>query len=482
MSVFEGLEPKRVYDYLEQFLSIPRETYNTKAASDYCVAFAKEHGLWVKQDEANNVIIKKPGTPGYEKSEAVILQGHLDMVCAKDPDLDFDFAKDAIQAYVEDGYVKAKGTTLGADNGIALGIILAILESDDIPHPPIEALFTSDEEDGLLGAEALDMSDFTATKLLNVDGEVEGVLTIGCAGGIRMAVHIPIEKETAEGTAIEIRIRGLLGGHSGAEIHHQRGNAHKMLGRLLNRIRQRVDMRLVFMEGGKQDNVISSDSTARILVKESDAELVKELVLEMEQTFLDEFMGEEPGLKVVMKEEPSVKEEVLGQDSTDRAIDFLVILPNGVMEYSRKLEGIVETSLNVGAVHTTDTHFTTVHYLRSSVDTRNDQLWEKMNVCAKMVGGEVELLTKFLAWPMRLGTKLQDIMSETYQEMFGKDVVIDNLHAGLEPARFVLKKPELECVSFGPNLEEVHSVNERMDIASVTRTWNYILEILKKCK
>lgn len=482
MGIFEGLEPKRVYDYFEQFLNIPRETYNTKAASDYCVAFAKEHGLWVKQDKANNVIIKKPGTPGYENSEALILQGHLDIVCAKDPDLEFDFTKDAIEAFVEDGYVKARGTTLGADNGIALGIILAILESDDIPHPPIEALFTSDEEDGLLGAEALDMSEFTATKLLNIDGEVEGVLTIGCAGGIRLAVHIPIEKEMAEGTSLEIRVRGLLGGHSGAEIHLQRGNAHKMLGRLLNRIREQVEFRLVFMEGGKQDNVIAFDSKAQIIVDPSDAAKVKEMVCEMEQVFIDEFMGEEPGLKVTLKEEAGVKAEALDKASTDRVVDFLIILPNGVLEYSRKLEGIVETSLNVGAVHTTDTHFTTVHYLRSSVDTRNEQLWEKMQVCAKMAGGEIELLTKFVAWPMRLDTKLQNIMSETYREMFGKDVVIDNLHAGLEPARFVLKKPELECVSFGPNIAEVHSVNERMEIASVERTWKYILEILKKCK
>ncbi len=267
MAVLNQVKPEKVFHFFEELCQIPHGTFDTKRISDYCVAFAKERGLEVQQDEANDVIIKKPGTKGYEDSEPVILQGHLDMVCEKTPDSDHDFKTDGLDLYVEDGYVKAKGTTLGGDDGIAIAMAMAVLDSSDIPHPPIEAVFTVDEETGMGGAEAVDLSGLKGKKLLNIDSEEEGVLTSGCAGGIVFETKIPVEREDRTGTKIRVKVHGLLGGHSGNEIHRQRGNAHKMMGRLLYRIQQEVPISLISINGGSKDNVIASESEAVFLAE-----------------------------------------------------------------------------------------------------------------------------------------------------------------------------------------------------------------------
>lgn len=482
MGVLENYEPRRVMEYFEEILQIPRETYNTKAMSDYAVNWAKAHNLSVRQDEMNNVVIKKPGTAGYETSEPIILQGHLDMVCTAVADKEIDFKTEGIEAYVEDGFVKANGTTLGADNGIALAMIFAILESDDIPHPPIEAIMTSDEEDGLLGAQAIDMSDIEGTKLLNIDGELEGVLTIGCSGGIRGEMRIPVERETVHGEIVSLHLHGLLGGHSGAEIHKQRGNAHKMMGRFLGKLAEEMQVNIIDMNGGAQDNVISHVSKAKIIVPAGKYDEVLLLANGYEKTWLEEFMGEEPGIKFDANRLEGDSAEACNDESTKNIINFLVLCPNGVIEYSRKLAGLVETSLNIGAVRFEGNEFMSMHYLRSSVDTRDYDLWDQMKHLASVVGGRAVMVTDYLAWPMKLDTELQKIMTDAFMDMYGEEVEIVNLHAGLEPALFFLKKPELECISYGPNIYDVHSVNERMDLESVKRTWDYTLEILKRCK
>ncbi|MGN0333142.1 MAG: beta-Ala-His dipeptidase, partial [Lachnospiraceae bacterium] len=368
MAVLENLEPKKVFYFFEKLCQIPHGTFDTKRISDYCVEFAKERELEVIQDEANNVIIKKSGTKGYENSEPIILQGHLDMVCEKTPDSAHDFKNDPLDLYVEDGYVKAKDTSLGGDNGIAIAMAMAVLDSEDIAHPPIEAVFTTDEETGMGGANAIDLSVLKGRKLLNIDSEVEGILTTGCAGGISLVTEIPVQREETSGTLVTLTISGLQGGHSGIEIHRQRGNAHKMMGRLLNAIEKEAQISLVDIEGGSKDNVIPMNNTARILVAEKDAEKIVKVTEEMKAVWDHEFMGDEPTLAVEASLKANESKKTLDRESTEKIINYLMISPCGVQGFSRKLQGLVESSLNVGIVETYDGYIKICHMIRSSVE------------------------------------------------------------------------------------------------------------------
>jgi dipeptidase D len=482
MSVLDNLEPKSVFHFFEEICEIPHGSFHTKKISDYCVAFAEERGLEVIQDQANNVIIKKPGTVDYEDSDPVIIQGHLDMVCAKTSDSTHDFEKDGLELYVEDGFVKAKDTSLGGDDGIAIAMALAVLDSKDIPHPPIEAVFTTDEEVGMGGAKALDLTRLKGHKLINIDSEDEGILTIGCAGGIMTDVKIPIHREKKAGSLVRIRIHGLLGGHSGVEIHKQRGNAHKMMGRLLSCIMKEIPADLVEVNGGQQDNVISLDSVAEILVPIDLVDKTLHIVDRMQQTWEEEFMGEEPGLTVdtVVSHDSTV--DVCDKSSSDRVIAYLMICPNGVIEYSRKLAGLVETSLNLGIVETAYNYVKTVHMIRSSLNSRCTQIWEMIEKCAHLVSGEAVITNQYPAWPIKLDSELTRIMHDTYVDMYQSEPEVSTIHAGLECALFFVLRPDLDCVSFGPNILDIHSVSERLDIASTARCWEYLKEVLKRCK
>lgn len=482
MSVLESLEPKKVFAFFEELTKIPHGTFNTKRISDYCVAFARERDLEVVQDAANNVIIKKAGTAGYEDSDPVILQGHLDMVCEKTAESSHDFTKDPLQLYVEDGFVKAKDTTLGGDDGIAVAMILAILDSADIEHPPVEAVFTTDEETGMGGANAIDLSGLKGKMLINLDSEEEGILITGCAGGIEYETTIPVNREPKMGTLIKIRIHGLLGGHSGSEIHKQRGNAHKMMGRLLYQLKKQADIRLTEVYGGSLANVISLECNSGILVRAEDKEKCLETIREMEQVWKDEFMGEEPGLCVDCESVPDTEVSAFDKDSSDRVIAYLMLCANGMIEYSRKLKGIVETSLNIGAVSCEENAVKTRFQIRSSVESRKQQLKEQLEQCGEIAGGTNRILGEYPAWQYKEDSRLRPIMVSTYKELFEKEPVVSVIHAGLECGLFLGKRPDLDCVSCGPNVKDVHSVSERLDIASVQRTWQYLKEILKKCK
>ena len=342
MPVLDQLEPKKVFQFFEEMTRIPHGTFDTKRISDYCVEFAKKRGLDYTQDSVNNVIIRKPGTEGYENSEPVIIQGHLDMVCEKKPGSAHDFSKDPLKLIVEDGFVKTEDTTLGGDDCIAVAMAMAVLDSSDIPHPPIEALFTVDEEVGMGGANAIDLGSLKGRKLINIDSEEEGILTTGCAGGFRFETVLPVTREKKSGVLAEIKIHGLLGGHSGAEIHKQRGNANKMMGRLLNHIAAELPLNLVSICGGAKDNVITTDCTAKLVVSEKDAEKVCALTDEMKEVWEHEFMGDEPSLAVETVTAPVTDIDAFDKASTDRTISYIVICPNGVQGFARKLEGLVE--------------------------------------------------------------------------------------------------------------------------------------------
>ena len=482
MAVLNELEPKEVFRFFEEISAIPRGSRDTKRISDYLVAFAKERDLKVIQDEVNNVIIFQPGTPGYEESEPVILQGHMDMVCEKTSESTHDFENDGLELYVEDGFLKAKDTTLGGDDGVAVAMALALLDSREIPHPPIEAVFTVDEELGMEGAEAIDLTVLKGKKLINLDSEEEKTLTVGCAGGVRYQGLIPVEKETASGDEIKITIQGLLGGHSGAEIHKQRGNGHKMMGRLLNHVSLETDIRLISIAGGTKNNVISSECKAEILVAKEDADKVKASVAELKAIWDKEFLGKEPGLTVDVEEESVSGVAVMNAESTKRVITYFVICPNGVQCYDRELEGLVETSLNLGIVETTKDAVKLESLVRSSMESKKADMKEILDTCAQAVGANGKTQGGYPAWEYKVDSELRKVMVETFVEQYGKEPVVSTIHAGLECGLFLGKKPDLDCVSMGPDLLDIHSFNEKLDIASTQRTWEYLKGILAKLK
>ena len=482
MAVLENLEPQKVLYFFEEICKIPHGTFDTKRISDYCVSFAKERNLEVIQDEMNNVIIKKPGTAGYEDCEPVILQGHIDMVCEKTAESTHDFKTDGLELYIEDGYLKAKDTTLGGDDGIAVAMAMAVLDSDDIPHPPVEALFTVDEEVGMGGADAVDLSLLKGRKLINMDSETEGILTTGCAGGIRYEVILPVQREKRSGSKISVRIHGLSGGHSGTEIHKQRGNANKMMGRFFYRLAKEVSFSLISINGGTKDNVITPDTTAEIIVEKGRENAVHAAAEEMEKIWNDEFMGEEPGLKVDIFASEVSDCEAMEKVSTERVVPYLMLCPNGLQEFNRKIEGVVETSLNLGVLETKEDKVQIIHQIRSSVETRKYQIKEQLEQCVKAVGGEGVITNEYPAWQYNPDSELRQIMVDTYRELYGEEPVVSVIHAGLECGLFLGKRPDLDCVSFGPDVIDVHSVNEALNLASTQRVWDHLKAILKNCK
>ena len=482
MSALEQLQPQSVFHFFEELCKIPRATFDTKRVSDYCVAFAKERGLEYTQDEANNVIIKKPGTAGFESSEPVIIQGHLDMVCEKTEDSAHDFNTDPIEVYVEDGFLKAKDTSLGGDDGIAIAYALAILDSDTIPHPPIEAVFTTDEEVGMGGAGAIDLSGLKGRMLINIDSEEEGTLLTGCAGGFRHTITLPLEKEKKTGIAAEITVKGLRGGHSGIEINQQRGNANKLIGRILNSLRTEFAYSLIEVNGGTKDNVITPVSKAKILVDAAQKEAVNAYVDTLAETVKAEFGKDEQNLEISVIFSEEAVMDVCTKDTTDKVVFLLISTPYGVQGFSRELKGLVETSLNLGVVATKEDCINLIFMVRSSVESKKKELEERLNAYAAFTGATAEVSCDYPAWMYKSDSKLRPIMIDTYEQMFGNAPTVATIHAGLECGLLSGKRPELDCVSFGPNMFDVHSVNERLEIASVQRMWDYLLEVLKNCK
>lgn len=479
MAVLEQLEPKKVFQFFEELSCVPRGTFYDEKISSWCVEFAKARNLEYIQDGVGNVIIKKPGTPGYENSEPVILQGHMDMVCEKTEDSDHDFENEPLDLYIEDGFIKAKGTTLGGDDGIAMAYALAVLDSSDIPHPPLEVIFTVDEEIGMGGANHLDMSCIQGNILLNIDSEEEGIFLAGCAGGLLETVDIPVKREEHAGSLVNIRIKGLRGGHSGSQIHEQRGNANKLMGRLLNRLNLETEIYLAEVNGGTKDNVIAGSAQARIVA--ADGEKAAAIVKEMESIFVREFADDEPDLTVLCSVE-SGSAKACTKETTERVIFGLFCTPYGVQGLSRDLPGLVETSLNLGIVRTEEEKISLMFYLRSSSNSKMAELKETFCIWSRMLGAEHSESGEYPAWMYQKDSRIRPLVAESYKELTGKDPVITTLHAGIECGLLSGKKPSLDCVSFGPNIFDVHSVKERLDIESTKRTWELLKAVLARLK
>lgn len=430
MAVLEKTEPKEVFRFFEELSQIPRGTYHTKEVSDYCVKFAQDRNLEVIQDAWNNVIIKKPGTKGYEESEPIIIQGHLDMVCEKTADSNHDFLKDPLELMIEDGFVTAKDTTLGADDGIAIAFALAILDSKILEHPPVEAVFTVDEEVGMDGAANIDLSGLKGAMLLNLDSEDDDTLTAGCAGGFRFSCEIPVEKKKAQGMGIQVEIFGLKGGHSGVEIDRQRGNANKLAGRLLYHLGTQQNLCLAEIHGGARDNVIPSVNQTTLVVE--DGQKAIQAIQDMKEVWQQEFGTDEPDLDVKVTELGEKEYTVFAEEVQRRVISFLVNCPNGVDEYSRSLEGLVETSDNLGVVETKEACVRFMVLVRSGVSSKMGEFKERLACLADMVGGTWSIDSEYPAWMYKEHSRIRPITVDAFEEVFGVRPKVTTIHAGLE--------------------------------------------------
>ena len=484
MSILSNLEPAPVFHYFEELCGIPHGSTNTKAISDYCVAFAKEHNLKYIQDDANNVIIFKNGTAGYENSAPVMIQGHLDMVCEKEADCDIDFTKDGLRLRLEDGVISADGTTLGGDDGIAVAYALAILASTDIPHPPLEVVFTVDEEIGMLGAAALDCSPLKSRIMLNLDSEDEGYLLVSCAGGVTALSHLPFTKESTKGTHATLTLTGLTGGHSGVEINKGRANACKLLGRTLYQLAKIFSFRLITLQGGLKDNAIPREASAELLfASDCDMQAVSAALTSYNQIYAHECQISDPSVALTLTaSDTDTVCEAMSADDTEKIITALVTIPNGVQRMSLDIEGLVQTSLNLGILSTDENEVTFACSVRSSVGTEKEELIDRLTCLMKSLGGHVTLRGDYPAWEYRKNSPLRDLMIDIFEKQYGRKPIVQALHAGVECGLFSGKLLGLDCVSFGPDMDDIHTPKESMHVDSVVRTWNYTLEILKELK
>ena len=480
MRALENCEPKRVFYYFEELCKIPHGSGNTKQISDYLVSFAKEHGLEYVQDEMNNVVIYKPATEGYEDAPAVILQGHMDMVCEKRPDVDHDFTKDPLNISVKDGYVTANGTTLGGDDGIAVAYGLALLESKDLAHPALEVLITVDEEIGLLGAEGFDCSVLKGKRLINLDSEAEGSLWISCAGGLSGISTIPVQRVEAEGQKAAVKITGLMGGHSGAEIDKKRANANVLMGRFLYSLQQETAYEIISLAGGQKDNAITREADAELLVE--DINSVKACAEKLQKGFREEYAGTDEGITVEITDLGVASAKVLHPTSREKVLFFLMEVPFGIQKMSGSIDGLVETSTNIGIVKLGEDEFLGSSSVRSSVEAAGAALSDKICYLTEFLGGEYTVQGAYPAWEYRKDSPLRDQMVEVYEEMYGEKPNVVAIHAGLECGLFYKKIEGLDCVSLGPNMKDIHTSEEVLDIASTERAWKYLVKVLESLK
>jgi len=482
--ILKDVQPVEVFKYFEKLSQIPRASGNEKEVSDYLVSFAKEYNLECIQDSALNVVIKKKATAGYEKSLAVILQGHMDMVCEKNIDIEHDFSKDPLKLRIIEDMIYATGTTLGADNGIAVAMGLAILSSNEYEHPAIELLVTTSEETGMYGAMALDPKNIEGRTLINIDSEEEGVLLVSCAGGVTAKTTIPTTWEPIYGNLVPyiIKIRGLKGGHSGMEIDKERGNSNKLMGRILMSILSEIDFRLSSLNGGSKHNAIPRETDAVILVRPEDKALAEKKISECGELFKTELRASDLDVRVEFEVLPTMPEEMLSKESTNNVVNYLYLVINGVTSMSMDIKGLVESSLNLGVISTQKDSIEFVSSIRSSVRSLKNELYNRLVVTAKLNGGSVASEGGYPEWSYNPDSKIRVIFEEIYEKMYGKKPHIDAIHAGLECGLFAEKFGELDAISFGPNIYDVHTPNEHMSIASVQRMWEYLLEVLKNVK
>ena len=482
MAVLSGLKPERVFYYFEKLCSVPHGSGNTKQISDLCVGFAKELGLKYRQEACNNLIIWKDGSCGYENADPIILQGHIDMVCAKTEDCTKDMMRDGLDVRTDGEWVWADKTSLGGDNGIAVAMILAILSDETLPHPPIEAVFTVDEEVGMDGAFALDCSDLKGKKLLNLDSEEEGVFTVSCAGGVRLDCALNAPQENTDGmTGYHVTISGLKGGHSGVNINQGRGNANCLMGRTLYSAMEKCpSLRVHDLAGGQFDNVICLRNDALVAVSEVDAPVFEAFIKEFDATLKNEYAVTDGGISLTC-EKTEVKSAVSGQE-TSRILHVLLALPQGVQEMNADFPGLVQTSLNLGVMHMDDKGIRFSFSVRSCIASQKQMLIQRVKSIVEYAGGTVGERSSYPGWQYDRNSALRKQVQAVYRDLTGCDGRIEATHGGLECGLFIEKIPGLDALSMGPELHDVHSVEERLNVASTERVYALVCEVLKRSK
>lgn len=472
----QGLQPEKVFAYFEKICSIPHGSGNTKAISDYLVSFAQEHGLKYIQDSLNNVILFAPATKGYENRPAVILQGHMDMVCEKDEDCPLDMALDGLEVTHDGEYVFAKGTTLGGDDGIALAYALAILDDESIPHPALEIVITVDEETGMEGATGIDLSMLKGRTLINIDSEDEGIFTVSCAGGARGTIRLPLQRRAVYGPCVKLVVDGLQGGHSGVEIHQNRANASKIMGHLLARVQELMPVCITGLSGGSKDNAIPRSCQATLVAMGSHIERINDVCLQLQNEVRQSF--QEPQAVIFGEDVDALGGNALSTQDSAKVIKLLCDVPNGVQAWSADIEGLVQTSLNLGVTHLDDDLRLTFS-VRSSVNQEKRDLLARLRLISEEFGAQYSEMGDYPAWEYRKDSALRDTMVDVYRKMFGSDPQVVAIHAGLECGILSDKLPGLDCVSIGPQMHDIHTSRERLSIASTERTWRFLLEVLK---
>lgn len=468
MRKLENLEPKKVFYFFEDLCAIPHGSGNTKKISDYCKDFAEKRGLFCIQDEHNNIIIKKDATKGYEDHPAVILQGHLDMVCEKDADCQINFETDGLDIYVDGDYVKARGTTLGGDDGIAVAMALAILDDDTLSHPALEVLFTTDEETGMYGAEGLDASHLSAKQMINIDTEAEGIFTVGCAGGARAELSLPFTLSPLDKSCIRVTVKGLLGGHSGTEINKGRQNSNMVLAKFLSTL---PSFRLVSINGGLKDNAITAYSECIVYCEG--------LTQKTATDFANSIRIDTDGGLEIFVEDAEKQAFAIDEKTSKKAVEFLLALPNGVQTMSADIAGLVETSLNLGILKTEEDKISASFAVRSSVGAEKTKLLTKLENIAKDFGAEYSTCGHYPAWEYRKNSPLRESMLKTYKEFYGGEPVVEIIHAGLECGLFSEKIEGLDTVSIGCNVNYIHTPREQLSISSAERSFLFICKILE---
>ena len=471
-----GLQPEAVFKYFEEMCAIPHGSGNTKAISDYLVEFAKTHGLRYIQDEANNVILFGDATPGYEDHPAVILQGHMDMVCEKDEDCPINMDTDGLDVTHDGKYVFARGTTLGGDNGIAVAYALAILADPTVAHPALEVIVTVDEEIGMLGADVIDLSMLKGRTLLNLDSEEEGIFTVACAGGATATITLPTARRPVYGPCIRLSVENLQGGHSGVEIHKNRANAIKVMGELLRRVEKEMPLCITAIQGGAKDNAIPRSCQVTAVMLGMHPEKINEIAEKLQREIRSTY--DEPEAVISGENVEALGGNALSQELTGKVIALMNRIPTGVAKMSADIEGLVQTSQNIGILRLEDALKVTVS-VRSSVNDEKLQALQALRDIAAEFEAEYEEMGDYPAWEYKEDSHLRRIMVQTYRDMFRSEPEIVAIHAGLECGLLSEKLPGLDCVSIGPEMHDIHTSRERLGIESTARTYAFVLEILK---
>lgn len=479
MGTLSNLAPQDVFSWFEAICTIPHGSGHIGAISDFLADFGRQRGLETIQESCGNVILKKPGTPGYEAKPTVILQGHMDMVCEKIPESAVNFRTDGLELVTDGKKIWANGTTLGGDNGIAVAYSLAILDSHTIPHPPLEVVFTTDEEVGMVGATALDGSLLQGRILLNLDSEEQGTMTAGCAGGANASITLPVQSAPAKGQLFQLEVGGLVGGHSGIDAGKGRGNANKILAEALQLLSELMDLRLCFLKGGAQNNAIARDAMALFVAPAPQTDLIFKVISALELELKDRFGDVEPNLTLKCANSNKGIAKVWSRESTEKVLHLLMEVPDGVQAYNRQMPDMVETSLNLGVISMAGDAVKLKFCLRSGINRDCDYLIAALSAIANTYGAVFFQSGRYSAWEYRQDSPLRAQVSQVYSKLFGKEMNVEVIHAGLECGIFCDKLPGLDAISMGPDLFDIHTPQESMSIQSVAETYDFVLEILK---